>query len=74
MDILHRVMELIGKFQPFNRDNGKVLPAVLGALGGLPAQDHLRVVHKVAVDGKPIFILPQVYPFRLDGKGTVPLL
>ena len=36
-NVFHGIMELICKCQPFNGDNGKILLAVLGAFGGLPA-------------------------------------
>lgn len=66
-------MELICKCQPLNGDNGEILLAVLGAFGGLPAEDHLRVVNKIAVDGKAILVLAEVYPIRFDLNGTVTL-
>ena len=73
-NVFHGIMELICKCQPLNGDNGKVLLAVLGAFGGLPAEDHLRVVNKIAVDGKAILVLAKVYPIRFDLNGTVTLL
>ena len=73
-NVFHGIMELICKCQPLNGDNGKVLLAVLGAFGGLPAEDHLRVVNKIAVDGKAILVLAEVYPIRFDLNGTVTLL
>ena len=73
-NVFHGIMELICKFQPLNGDNGEVLLAVLGTFGGLPAEDHLRVVNKIAVDGKAILVLAEVYPIRFDLNGTVTLL
>ena len=73
-DVLHRVVKLIGKLQPFDGLYGEILSAVLGALGGLPSQNHLRMLHKVAVDGKAVLIPPQMYPVRFNLDGTVPLL
>ena len=49
-------MELICKLQPLNGDIGEILLAVLGTFGGLPAEDHLRVVNKIAVDSKAILL------------------
>ena len=73
-NVFHGIMELICKCQPLNGDNGEILLAVLGAFGGLPAEDHLRVVNKIAVDGKAILVLTEVYPIRFDLNGTVTLL
>ncbi len=67
-------MELICKLQPLNGDNGEILLAVLGAFRGLPAEDHLRVVNKIAVDGKAVLILAEMYPIRFNVDGLVTLL
>ena len=69
-NVFHGIMELICKCQPLNGDNGEILLAVLGAFGGLPAEDHLRVVNKIAVDGKAILVLTEVYPIRFDLNGV----
>ena len=64
-------MKLVGKLQPFDGLYGEILSAVLGALGGLPSQNHFRMLHKVAVDGKAVLIPPQMHPVRFNLNGTV---
>ena len=69
-----RLPELFRKVGAGGGGNGAFLPPVLCAFGGQLAQHHLRVVHKVAVEGEALRGLPQVYPVRLDVDGAVPLL
>ena len=73
-DVFYGIMELICKLQPLNGYNGKILFAVLRAFGGLPAEDHLRVVNKIAVDCKAVLVLAEVYPIRFNVDGLVTLL
>ena len=67
-------MKLISKLQSFDGLYGEILSAVLGTLGGLPSQNHLRMLHKVAVDGKAVLIPPQMHPVRFNLDRAVPLL
>ena len=73
-DVFDGVMQLVGQFQALNGGHGKVLTAVLGTFGGLPPQNHFRVVDEIAVDGKPVLILPNVYPVGQFHLGCVPFL
>ena len=38
--------------------------AMGGAFGAISADDHFRVIQEIAVDGVPIFRLPQMHPIR----------
>ncbi len=52
-NVLHGIMQLIGKLQPLNGIHG-VVHAMGGAFRFLSAQHHFRVVQEVAVDGKAV--------------------
>ena len=74
VDMGNGLPELFRKVGAGSGGNGAFLPPVLCAFGGQLAQHHLRMVYKIAVEGKALRGLPQVYPIRLDVDGTVPLL
>ena len=67
-------MQLVGQQQPLNGFDCKVLTGVLGALGGLTAQDHFRMADEVAVDGKTVLVYAQMHPIRFLDNGPVPFL
>ena len=73
-NIFHGIMELIRKAQALNGFHGEVLLAVLRTFGGLSAQDHFRMVDKVAVDGEAVLVLAQMHPIRFNVDGSVTLL
>ena len=52
-NVLHGIMQLIGKLQPLNGIHG-VVHAMGGAFRFLSAQHHFRVVQEIAVDGKAV--------------------
>ena len=74
VDMGDSLPELFRKVGAGGGGNGTFLPPVLCAFGGQLAQHHLRMVYKIAVEGKALRGLPQVYPVRLDVDGAVPLL
>ena len=73
VNVLHGIMQLIGKLQPLDGIHG-VVHAMSGAFRFLSAQHHFRVVQEVAVNGKSILRLSGLRPFRYDVQWTVPLL
>ena len=73
-DVLHRFGKLVCKVCTLDGSNGQFLSSVLGAFGGQFAQHHLRVVYKIAVDGKAIFRFAELYPVRLMVDGAVTFL
>ena len=73
MNILHRIMQLVGKLQSLDRVHG-VVHAMSSAYRLLSAQHHFRVVDKIPVDGKPVLRLSGLGPFRNDVQRAVPLL
>ena len=66
--------ELCSEVKPFIRLHGEILFAVLRTLRGLPSQHHIWIVYEIAVDGKAVRILAQVYPIGLNLDGAVTLL
>jgi len=72
-NVLHGIMQLIGKLQPLNGIHG-VVHAMGGAFRFLSAQHHFRVVDKIPVDGKPILRLSGLRPLWCNVQRTVPLL
>ena len=74
LDVLDGGGKLIFQTGPFHGRHREVLPAVLGVFRGLHTQHHLRVVGKIAVDGKAVGALPQLYPCRFGQVDMVPLL
>ena len=73
MNILHNIMQLVGKLQSLDRVHG-VVHTMCSAYRLLSAQHHFRVVDKIPVDGKPVLRLSGLGPFRHDVQRAVPLL
>ena len=73
-DVLHRLCKLVCQHCPLDRHDRQFLSSVLGIFSGQIAQHHLRVIHKILVDGKAIFRPAKLYPCRFDIGRTVPLL
>ena len=73
MNILHRIMQLVGKLQSRDRVHG-VVHTMCSAYRLLSAQHHFRVVDKIPVDGKSVLRLSDLGPFRHDVQRAVPLL
>ena len=73
MNVLHRIMQLVGKLQSRDRVHG-VVHTMCSAYRLLSAQHHFRVVDKIPVDGKSVLRLSDLGPFRHDVQRTVPLL
>ena len=74
LNMLHRFCKLVCKVCTLDGSNGQFLSSILGAFGGEYAQNHLRVVYEILVDGKAIFCFAQLHPVRLMVNGTVTLL
>ena len=72
-NILYSIVQLVGQFQALNGGYG-VVYAMSGAFRFLSAQHHFRVVEEIAIDGKPIFRLTGLRPFRCNVQRTVSLL
>ena len=73
LDVLHRFGKLVCKVCTLDGRNGQVV-TVLGAFGGKLPQHHLRVVHKILVDGKAVLGLAKLYPVRLNVRRAITLL
>ena len=73
VNVANRLMQLIRKAHALFREDGKALPAVLRILPGQRAQNHLRVLNKVAVHGKAICVFIHMHPIRLNLDGPIPL-
>ena len=58
LDVLYRLGKLVCKAGALKGRNGQFLSSILGAFGGEYTQNHLRVVHKILVDGKASSVLP----------------
>ena len=61
--MLHRFIELGSKGSVLQRLHC-IIHAMGGAFGAISADDHFRVIQEIAVDGVPIFRLPQMHPIR----------
>ena len=72
--MLYRLGKLVAKVCALDGHNGQFLSSVLGAFGGEYAQNHLRVVYEILVDGKAIHGLAQLHPIRLMVDGAVTFL
>ena len=72
-NVLHGIMQLIGKLQPLDGVHG-VVHAVSGAFRLLSAQYHFRVVQEIAVDGKAVLGLSGLRPLRHNVQRAVSLL
>ena len=73
MNVLHSIMQLVGKLQSLDRVHG-VVHTMSSAYRLLSAQHHFRVVDKIPVDGKSVLRLSGLGPFRHDVQRAVPLL
>ena len=74
LNMLDNFGKLVCQHCTLNGAHGAFLTAILGAFGGQFAQHHLRVVYKIAVDGKAIFRFAELYPVRLMVDGAVTFL
>ena len=72
-NVLHGIMQLVGKLQPLNGIHG-VVHAMGGAFRLLSAQHHFRVVDKIPVDGKAVLRLSGLGPLWCNVQRTVTLL
>ena len=72
--LLHSLTELVCQICTFYRDDRSFFFAILCAFGGQLSQNHLRVVHKVAVDGDSICRLSQLHPCGFMVYGAVAFL
>ena len=72
--MLYRFGKLVGQHCPLNGAHGAFFASILGAFGGQFAQNHLRVVYEILVDGKSIFCLAKLHPRRLNIRWAVTLL
>ena len=73
MNVLHSIMQLVGKLQSLDGVHG-VVHTMSSAYRLLSAQHHFRVVDKIPVDGKPVLRLSGLGPFRHDVQRAIPLL
>ena len=73
MNVLHSIMQLVGKLQSLDRVHG-VVHTMSSAYRLLSAQHHFRVVDKIPVDGKSVLRLSGLGPFRHDVQRAVTLL
>ena len=74
MDVLDSIGQLVLQTASLDGNDRKVLLAILSALGSLDAQNHLRVVDEVTIDGKAVGAFSQLYPGRLGQVDVLPLL
>ena len=74
MDILDDLGQLLRQVGSLDGYYSEILPAILSALGSLDAQNHFRMVDKIAIDGKAVSSLPQLYPCRFGQVDMLPLL
>ena len=74
LNMLYRLGKLVCKVCTLDGSNGQFLSSILGAFGGEYAQNHLRVVCEILVDGKAILGFAQLHPVRLMVEGTVTFL
>ena len=72
--MLYRFCKLVCQHCALDGGNRQFLPSVFGAFGGQFAQNHLRVVHEILVDGKAVLGLAELHPVRLMVDGAVTLL
>ena len=73
VNVLNRLMKLICEVRALNWLDREILTAVLRGFRRLASKNHLRMVNKIAVDGKSIGIFPEVHPFRLSDLWSVTL-
>ena len=73
MDVLNGITEQLAQITILTGDTCGF--RAVGAADLLhPAQDHVGVLHEVAVHSQPVFIRSQVYPVRLPVNKSVPFL
>ena len=70
----NRLMQLIREAHAFLRKNGKALPTILRIFLCQRAQNHFRVLNKVAVHGQAVCVFTHMHPIRLNFDGPIPLL
>ena len=74
VDMANRLMQLIREAYVLFREDGKALPTVLRILPGQHAQNHFRVLNKVAVHGQAVRVFIHMNPIRLNLDSPIPLL
>ena len=72
--VLDGIAKLVGQLQTLYGFHSKFLSGVLGAFSALPSQNHLWMADKIAVYGKAVLILPNVYPVGQFHLGRIPFL
>ena len=73
LNVLYCFGKLLCKAGTLDWGNSQVM-AVLGAFHLQPAQNHFRMLHKIAVEGKTILGLPRLHPCRFDVRRAVTFL
>ena len=68
------LFELRGQVRPLEGVDRYVLPSILGVLGGKFAQNHVRVLHKILVDGEAFRRFTKLHPVRFPVDGPVTFL
>ena len=74
VDMGHRAFKLFGQVGPLDRIDRHVLPAILGAFGRKFTQHHVRVIHKILVDGVTFGRLAYLHPLWFPVDGPLQLL
>ena len=72
--MLYCLGKLVCKVCTLDGSNGQFLSSILGAFGGEYAQNHLRVVCEILVDGKAILGLAKLHPCRFNIRRAVTFL
>ena len=70
----NRFFQKVGQFHTRNRTDSNIILAVRGTFQNHIAQNHFRVVYKVAVHGVSFFSAVQMHPIRNDVDRMVTLL
>ena len=74
LNVGNRLFQKIGQLRTRNRTDGNIILAVRGTFQNRIAQNHFRVVYKVAVHGVSFFSAVQMHPIRNDVDWMVTLL
>ena len=74
LNVLYCLGKLVGQHGSLDGCNRQFLSSVLGAFGGQLAQNHLRVIYEILVDGKVVLGLAKLHPCRLNVRRAVTLL
>ena len=74
LNVGNRFFQKIGQLRTRNRTDGNIILAVRGAFQNRVAQNHFRVIDKVAVHGVSFFGAVQMHPIRNDVDRMVTLL